>query len=204
MREKTLIEIEKEVNDFFRSDKCKIFIREYLNDTMHECHPPYRINVFLNNLNKGISAIDSRISIHYTKDGKSDLLFNHNRESVYLKYTLPNGEEEDVCIGDFIVDTSKSSIGGVCEDGSNLMIRFDSKYVVGVPDRGRFYTYTVYLTISDIIALMIKMRQNEIIKDIKWQIKVGRNSIKQIEKRLDDYNKKLVQVRNWNKTSNKR
>lgn len=195
MKEKTLLMIEQEINDFFKSDKCKELITKYYNDNSY-CTPPYSINVFIEDINNEISKIDPHIFVYCPKDSKSDLLFCENSEGVLLKFNLPDGQEMKEYIRYFMIDVKKSSIGSINKNGDNLQLRFDSEFISAIPTRG-FYTERKNLVVSDVINLLIKRKKKTIIKELNAMISNKRNEIKELKKEIEENTERRRSVRQW-------
>lgn len=190
-KERSLIGIEREINDFFASGEFKKLVLQHggvQNSYAPETFSIYNnshIEEILKEVNKKISEIEKSIMLYVTRD----LLFCQSYTNVYMEIEMPDGEKAREYIGELLINT--------CGLGQNnaWMIRFYDKYVYYFTDD--WYHRANLNLVSDVKKSIFYDKKREILTDCK-------NNIKSIKKEISNYNKEKAtfekrsdRVRKW-------
>ena len=195
-KEKILLEIEKDINDFLRSNEC---IKFRLNLENARGLTKEKAEKFIKYVNEYIkNNISSFIYIGEEDNTWFNFFDDNEYININVKYTLPNGEIEYCVIGMLFACTTKNDINNtrLWSDSTNVYVRLKEQYLY--TDIHKLFKKTFkMLRIADIHKIIIKRRKDEIIEEYKNSIKQAENGIKEKIKCKNDIKVKMKEVENW-------
>lgn len=193
--DKTLLQIEQEINDFLHEDN---FLKVKRNVEYGRGLQKERIDRFVKYMNKYIkNNIEESICI----DGSTfNRFFDSNRYvSIQTRYKLPDGKEEYCNIGTLFAFSTEQDVMNmrIWAESTSLYVRFNEEYLYG--DTYHLYSSRTYrqFTIADIHKKIIKRRKDEIIKEYQIDIKKEENIMKKARERKQDIIEKLNATEKW-------
>ena len=166
---KTLLQIEKEINDFLQ-DKDFLKVKEsleYESGSVIE-----RVDELVKYINEYIKDnIDESICV-YRGDFRN--FFDYDRYvPIMTEYILPDGTKEMLNIGTLYAFSSEQDVMNmrIWSNSTYLYVRFNEKYLYG--DTYHLYSSRTYkpFTLDNVHKMIIKKRKDEIIKVYKAEIK---------------------------------
>lgn len=180
-KERSLINIEKEINVFFASDEFKELVLRHggvQNSYAPETFTIYNnsnIEEILKEVNKKIGEIEKSIAVYVTRD----LLFRQSSTGIYMEITMPDGEKVRECIGKLLVNTYGLGRNNV------WIVRFYDKYVYYLTEG--WYCKAKINLVSDVKRKIFNDKKREILSDCK-------KNVRSIKKEITQYNKKKLEI----------
>lgn len=193
---KRMIDIEREINDFFASDEFKTLVLKHgakENSYAPETFTIYNnshIEEILNDVNNKIHEIEESISIYVTRD----LLFCTSSTGICMEILMPNGETIKEYVGMLIIHSSHPS------QNNQWMLRFYDKYICY--STSDWYSGAKISYVSDVKRKIFYENKKKILSDCKRSIKGTNENIRYYEKEKSELVKRKKIVEGWEYTEN--
>lgn len=158
---KRMIDIEKEINDFFASDEFKTLVLKHgakENSYAPETFTIYNnshIEEILNDVNKLIHEIEESISIYVTRD----LLFCTSSTGIYMEISMPDKEIVKEYIGVLMIHSSHPS------QNNKWIIRFHEEYICH--STSDWYGGSKISSVLDVKRKIFYSKKNQILSSYK-------------------------------------
>ena len=181
---KRMIDIEREINDFFASDEFKELAlsngayRDSCNSGQFSIYDNTQMESVLKAVNEKIKEFADNISIK----GKS----------IYMEITLPNGDKVGTYIGNVIITDYGFGLN------NRWQIRFDNEYIYYLR-KDIFYKPVPYRHI-DINEKIFNMKKKEKLSEYKDTIRSLNREVSYIKKEIAKLVKKKKAVEKWEYT----
>lgn len=188
-------EIEKEINDFLRSEECIKFRLD-----LENAHglTKERAEKFIKYVNKYIENNISTFIYIGENNGWFHFFDNDKYININVKYTLPDGKIEYCIIGMLFACTTKKDTSNMrlWAESTNVYVSLKDQYLYADTPNS-FGKIFKMLRIADIHKIIIKRRKDEIIEEYKNSVKQAEKEIKERIKCKNDIKVKMREVENW-------
>lgn len=191
---KRLIDIEREINNFFVSQEFKELVLKH--DAKENSYAPETFSIYnsehieeiLNDVNKKLHEIEQSISIYVTRD----LLFCTSSTGVYMEMSMPDGEMVKEYIGVLIIHDSFPS------QNDKWFLRFDDEYIMH--STNSWYRGAKISSVSDVKRKIFYNKKEQILSSCKKDIKCTTKNIRYHEKEKNKLVKRKNAVEKWEYT----
>lgn len=189
---KTLFQIEREINEFLLNDKDFLEIKkssEYVKGSTKDC-----INSVIEYINNFINDnIDESIRICPYN------FFSHNQHvPIQTIYMLPDGTKEKHIIGTLFAFCNKTDINArIWWESTILYVRFNSEYLYY--DAYHFNPSSIYkpLIIDDLHKMFIKESKKRKINKCEKNINMFQHQIEKMMHEMEDEKTKKEKIMKW-------
>lgn len=176
-----MIDIEREINDFFASDEFKELAlsngayRDSCNNGQFSIYNSTQMDSVLKAVNEKIKEFVDNISI--------------KGRSIYMEITFPNGDKDGAYIGNVIITDYGFGLN------NRWQIRFNNEYIYYLR-KDRFYKPVPYRRI-DINEKIFNMKKKERLSECKGTIRSLNREASYIKKEIAKSMKKKKAVEQW-------
>lgn len=188
---KRMIDIEREINDFFASEEFKTLVLKHgakENSYAPETFTIYNnshIEEILNDINKKIHEIEESISIYVTRD----LLFCTSSTDIYMEILMPDGETIKEYVGVLMIHDSFPS------QNDKWLLRFHDEYICHSTSDS--YSGSKISSVSDVKSKIFYKNKKQILSNCKKSIKGINENIRYYEKEKSELVKRKKIVEGW-------